>query len=95
MLAMQMAGAQLAAMVQHRPALGLCIDGPSQGHFYVDFETGKLVRSKPPTSTAAHACFIQSIKTISSTRADHGSVVREARLFKYAPAPAPILQAAR
>ncbi len=61
------------------------IDGPSQGHFYVDFKTGKLV-----TSTTAyehpqpHACFIQSID---DDLVNEGGImdlwVREARLFKY------------
>ena len=39
------------------------IDGPAQGHYYVDFETGKLTAS---TSSYAHpqphACFIQSVQ---------------------------------
>jgi ribonucleoside-diphosphate reductase alpha chain len=30
-------GAELAAMVQHRPALGLWHRRPGQGHYYVDF----------------------------------------------------------
>jgi ribonucleoside-diphosphate reductase alpha chain len=34
--------AELAAMVQHRPALGLRHRRPGQGHFYVDPKTGKL-----------------------------------------------------
>src|SRR3546814_11235916 len=38
------------------------IDGPSQGHQYVDFSTGKLTRSasayEHPTP---HPCFIQSL----------------------------------
>jgi ribonucleoside-diphosphate reductase alpha chain len=61
------------------------IDGPSQGHFYVDHKTGELV-----TSTTAyehpqpHACFIQSI---ADDLVNEGGImdlwVREARLFKY------------
>ena len=38
------------------------IDGPSQGHFYVDFETGKMVRSKSSYEhPQPHACFIQAV----------------------------------
>jgi ribonucleoside-diphosphate reductase alpha chain len=61
------------------------IDGPSQGHFYVDPATEEL-----KTSTSAyerpqpHACFIQSIN---DDLVNEGGImdlwVREARLFKY------------
>src|SRR5437763_8599384 len=38
------------------------IDGPGQGHFYVEHETGKLTRSKSSYEhPQPHACFIQSI----------------------------------
>ena len=38
------------------------IDGPSQGHFYVDFKSGKMVRSKSSYEhPQPHACFIQSV----------------------------------
>jgi ribonucleoside-diphosphate reductase alpha chain len=61
------------------------IDGPSQGHHYVDFETGKLVKSKSAYEhPQPHACFIQSI---SDDLVNEGGImdlwVREARLFKY------------
>src|ERR1700723_1215567 len=61
------------------------IDGPSQGHFYVDFATGKLVRSKTAYEhPQPHACFIQSI---ADDLVNEGGImdlwVREARLFKY------------
>src|SRR5471030_3320148 len=61
------------------------IDGPSQGHYYVDFETGKLTRSKSSYEhPQPHACFIQSI---SDDLVNEGGImdlwVREARLFKY------------
>ncbi|MDA9008945.1 vitamin B12-dependent ribonucleotide reductase [Alphaproteobacteria bacterium] len=61
------------------------IDGPSQGHHYVDFETGKLVKSKSAYEhPQPHACFIQSI---SDNLVNEGGImdlwVREARLFKY------------
>ncbi|MEX0752848.1 MAG: vitamin B12-dependent ribonucleotide reductase, partial [Xanthobacteraceae bacterium] len=61
------------------------IDGPSQGHFYVDFKTGKLVKSKTAYEhPQPHACFIQSIR---DDLVNDGGImdlwVREARLFKY------------
>ena len=61
------------------------IDGPSQGHHYVDFETGKLVKSKSAYEhPQPHACFIQSI---ADDLVNEGGImdlwVREARLFKY------------
>src|SRR5215813_5628582 len=61
------------------------IDGPSQGHFYVDFQTGKLVKSKSSYEhPQPHACFIQSV---SDDLVNEGGImdlwVREARLFKY------------
>jgi len=38
------------------------IDGPAQGHHYVDFETGKLTKSKSSYEhPQPHACFIQSV----------------------------------
>jgi ribonucleoside-diphosphate reductase alpha chain len=61
------------------------IDGPSQGHHYVDFKTGKLSKSKSAYEhPQPHACFIQSI---SDDLVNEGGImdlwVREARLFKY------------
>jgi ribonucleoside-diphosphate reductase alpha chain len=61
------------------------IDGPSQGHFYVDFKTGELVQSATAYEhPQPHACFIQSI---SDDLVNEGGImdlwVREARLFKY------------
>jgi ribonucleoside-diphosphate reductase alpha chain len=61
------------------------IDGPSQGHFYVDPETGKLTKSKTAYEhPQPHACFIQSV---SDDLVNEGGImdlwVREARLFKY------------
>jgi ribonucleoside-diphosphate reductase alpha chain len=61
------------------------IDGPSQGHYYVDFKTGKLTRSDSAYEhPQPHACFIQSVKD--DLVGDGGIMdlwVREARLFKY------------
>ena len=61
------------------------IDGPSQGHYYVDFQTKKLVKSKSSYEhPQPHACFIQSVK---DDLVNEGGImdlwVREARLFKY------------
>ncbi len=61
------------------------IDGPGQGHFYVDFKTGKLTRSDSAYEhPQPHACFIQSV---SDDLVKDGGImdlwVREARLFKY------------
>jgi len=61
------------------------IDGPGQGHFYVDPFTHKLVQSKSSYEhPQPHACFIQSIN---DDLVNEGGImdlwVREARLFKY------------
>ena len=61
------------------------IDGPGQGHFYVDPFTNKLVKSKSAYEhPQPHACFIQSVED--DLVNDNGIMdlwVREARLFKY------------
>ncbi|GAA3873414.1 vitamin B12-dependent ribonucleotide reductase [Celeribacter arenosi] len=61
------------------------IDGPGQGHFYVDYQSGELTRSTSAYEhPQPHACFIQSIKD--DLVSDGGIMdlwVREARLFKY------------
>ena len=61
------------------------IDGPAQGHHYVDYKTGKLTKSKSSYEhPQPHACFIQSV---SDDLVNDGGImdlwVREARLFKY------------
>ena len=61
------------------------IDGPSQGHYYVDHVTKKLVSSESAYEhPQPHACFIQSID---DDLVNDGGImdlwVREARLFKY------------
>jgi ribonucleoside-diphosphate reductase alpha chain len=61
------------------------IDGPGQGHFYVDPFTNKLVKSKSSYEhPQPHACFIQSV---GDDLVNEGGImdlwVREARLFKY------------
>ena len=38
------------------------VDGPGQGHFYVDYQTGKLTASNSAYEhPQPHACFIQSV----------------------------------
>ncbi len=61
------------------------INGPSQGHYYVDGKTGELTESDDAYShPQPHACFIQSID---DNLVNEGGImdlwVREARLFKY------------
>jgi ribonucleoside-diphosphate reductase alpha chain len=61
------------------------IDGPSQGHHYVDHKTGKLTKSKSSYEhPQPHACFIQGV---ADDLVNEGGImdlwVREARLFKY------------
>lgn len=61
------------------------IDGPSQGHFYVDPASGQMVKSDSAYEhPQPHACFIQSV---SDDLVNEGGImdlwVREARLFKY------------
>ena len=61
------------------------IDGPGQGHFYVDPFTHQLVQSDSAYEhPQPHACFIQSV---GDDLVNEGGImdlwVREARLFKY------------
>jgi ribonucleoside-diphosphate reductase alpha chain len=61
------------------------IDGPAQGHFYVDFRTGELTESRSAYEhPQPHACFIQSV---ADDLVNDGGIMdlwtREARLFKY------------
>ena len=61
------------------------IDGPPQGHFYVDHLDGELKRSESAYKRPQpHACFIQSVD---DDLVNEGGImdlwVREARLFKY------------
>ncbi|MGB7316349.1 MAG: vitamin B12-dependent ribonucleotide reductase [Planktotalea sp.] len=61
------------------------IDGPAQGHYYVDYQTKELTKSKSSYEhPQPHACFIQSV---SDDLVGDGGImdlwVREARLFKY------------
>ncbi|KQO61053.1 MULTISPECIES: vitamin B12-dependent ribonucleotide reductase [unclassified Methylobacterium] len=61
------------------------IDGPAQGHHYVDYRTGELVKSASSYEhPQPHACFIQGVQ---DDLVNEGGImdlwVREARLFKY------------
>ncbi len=61
------------------------ITGPSQGHFYIDPDSGKMVASFDAyTHPQPHACFIQSV---SDDLVIDGGIMdlwtREARIFKY------------
>src|SRR6266404_5324127 len=61
------------------------IDGPAQGHYYVDYRSGGLVASESAYEhPQPHACFIQSV---ADDLVNDGGImdlwVREARLFKY------------
>ena len=61
------------------------ITGPSQGHYYIDPDTKKLIASTDAyTHPQPHACFIQSV---SDDLVTEGGIMdlwtREARIFKY------------
>jgi ribonucleoside-diphosphate reductase alpha chain len=61
------------------------INGPAQGHYYADPETGEIKKSEDSyTHPQPHACFIQSVK---DDLVNKGGIMdlwtREARLFKY------------
>ena len=61
------------------------IDGPPQGHHYVDHKSGKLSLSETAYEhPQPHACFIQSV---SDDLVNDGGIMdlwtKEARLFKY------------
>ena len=61
------------------------IDGPAQGHHYVDYRSGELTRAESAYEhPQPHACFIQSV---ADDLVNEGGImdlwVREARLFKY------------
>jgi len=61
------------------------IEGPAQGHYYVDAKSGTLTRSRNAYEhPAPHACFIQSV---ADDLVNEGGImdlwVREARIFKF------------
>src|SRR3712207_1399837 len=85
-----MLAAQLAA--PNRPQCfntglhwGYGIEGPPQGHYYVDPQTGQMTRATSAYEhITPHACFIQAIQ---DDLVNEGGImdlwVREARIFKY------------
>jgi len=85
MLAMQMAAPNSPQWFNTGLHWAYGIDGPSQGHYYVDGDTGKLTKSQSAYERPQpHACFIQSVK---DDLVNDGGIMdlweREARLFKY------------
>ena len=85
MLAMQMAAPNSPQWFNTGIHWAYGVDGPSQGHYYVDFKTGKLTKSASAYEhPQPHACFIQSVN---DDLVNEGGImdlwVREARLFKY------------
>src|SRR5262249_35279359 len=73
------------------------IEGPPQGHCYVDADTRELKRSTSAYERPSpHACFIQSIK---DDLVNDGGImdlwVREARIFKYGSGTGPNFSALR
>ncbi len=85
MLAMQMAAPNSPQWFNTGLHWAYGIDGPGQGHFYVDYETGTLTRSRSAYEhPQPHACFIQSIEDdLVNENGIMDLWVREARLFKY------------
>jgi ribonucleoside-diphosphate reductase alpha chain len=85
MLAMQMAAPNSPQWFNTGLHWAYGIDGPGQGHYYVDFETGELVRSASAYEhPQPHACFIQSVQDdLVNENGIMDLWVREARLFKY------------
>ncbi|MEL0205607.1 MAG: vitamin B12-dependent ribonucleotide reductase [Alphaproteobacteria bacterium] len=85
MLAMQMAAPNSPQWFNTGIHWAYGVDGPSQGHYYVDFKTGKLTKSASAYEhPQPHACFIQSVN---DDLVNEGGImdlwVRESRLFKY------------
>ena len=85
MLALQMAAPNSPQWFNTGLHWAYGIDGPAQGHHYIDYQTGKLTKSKSSYEhPQPHACFIQSV---SDDLVNDGGImdlwVREARLFKY------------
>ena len=85
MLAMQMAAPNSPQWFNTGLHWAYGIDGPSQGHFYVDYQTGELtVSASSYEHPQPHACFIQSVEDdLVNENGIMDLWVREARLFKY------------
>ena len=85
MLAMQLAAPNSPQWFNTGLHWAYGIDGPGQGHMYVDHATGELTHSTSAYEhPQPHACFIQSV---ADDLVGEGGImdlwVREARLFKY------------
>ncbi len=85
MLAMQMAAPNSPQWFNTGLHWAYGIEGPPQGHYFVDPPTGAMTRSTSAYERPApHACFIQSIN---DDLVNEGGImdlwVREARIFKY------------
>jgi len=85
MLAMQMAAPNSPQWFNTGLHWAYGIDGPGQGHFYVDYKSGKLTSSNSAYEhPQPHACFIQSVKDdLVNENGIMDLWTREARLFKY------------
>ncbi|HZV20726.1 MAG TPA: adenosylcobalamin-dependent ribonucleoside-diphosphate reductase, partial [Hyphomicrobiales bacterium] len=85
MLAMQMAAPNSPQWFNTGLHWAYGIDGPGQGHYYIDHESGELVRSESAYEhPQPHACFIQSVADdLVNENGIMDLWVREARLFKY------------
>ena len=85
MLAMQMAAPNSPQWFNTGLHWAYGIDGPGQGHYYVDFMTRELTRSQSAYEhPQPHACFIQSVEDdLVNENGIMDLWVREARLFKY------------
>src|SRR5215469_1235589 len=85
MLANQMAAPNSPQWFNTGLAYAYGINGPAQGHYYVDPDSHELVQSKDAyTHPQPHACFIQSVDDdLVNGNGIMDLWVREARLFKY------------
>jgi ribonucleoside-diphosphate reductase alpha chain len=85
MLAMQMAAPNSPQWFNTGLHWAYGIDGPSQGHFYVDPFTHELTKAASAYEhPQPHACFIQSVEDdLVNENGIMDLWVREARLFKY------------
>jgi ribonucleoside-diphosphate reductase alpha chain len=85
MLAMQMAAPNSPQWFNTGLHWAYGVDGPSQGHYYVDPHSGELVRATSSYEhPQPHACFIQSVEDDLVNESGIMDLwVREARLFKY------------
>ncbi len=85
MLAMQMAAPNSPQWFNTGLHWAYGIDGPGQGHYYVDYRTGQLTKSQSAYEhPQPHACFIQSVDDdLVNENGIMDLWVREARLFKY------------